>query len=423
MSNTGDRFIWCEYDSENNVIGTRHEITSTTAFTTSATAKYIRFCTNITETPANVMIEEGSTATDYESYTNGPSPNPNYPQPIHVVTGSNTIGVQGRNLFDENILKQETNYNTYDSTTQLWTTNSGGSYGRSILYNATSYSSRNINKLVPLTSAGTYTLKLYDFVNNTSYASALELVLFDNEGSKISQTTQSSNFIKFTIDSPCYMDLCRRNNSGTISFSKVILVKGDYTEQTLPDYISYYHADYPVNLGSFELCKIGDYQDYLYKENGNWYKKNILNKYIFSGNENIKKATNVFYTDDIANNILTSGIICLCNRMKAVNNTPTGSSVPVNSCCFRPGDYSRFYFNLSSITTDVNEIKQYLSNNNTYVIYPLAVPTSTQITDETLISQLNTIEKAKSSEDQTNISQTNADLPFIINATALLKND
>lgn len=145
----------------------------------------------------------------------------------------------GVQLFDENILSQESGYNTYDSATQLWKTNSGGGYGRSILYNATGYANRNIEKLVPLTSAGTYTLKFYDFVNDTAYASAIELVLFDNDGLKISQTTQNSNFIKFTIDNSCYIDLCRRNNSGTMSFSKIMMVKGDYTEDTFPDYEPY----------------------------------------------------------------------------------------------------------------------------------------------------------------------------------------
>ncbi|MBR2744957.1 MAG: hypothetical protein IKE01_06675 [Clostridia bacterium] len=162
-----------------------------------------------------------------------------------------TTGVQ---LFDKNLLSQESNYNTYNSTTKLWTTNNGGSYGRSILYNATGYASRDINKLVPLTSAGTYTLKLYDFVNDTGYASAIELALFDNDGLKISQTTQNSNFIKFTIDNSCYMDLCRRSNSGTMSFSKIMMVKGDYTEDTFPDYEPYTggqpspNPDYPQDI-------------------------------------------------------------------------------------------------------------------------------------------------------------------------------
>ena len=58
-----------------------------------------------------------------------------------------------------------------------------------------------------------------------------------------------------------------------------------------------------------------------------------------------------------------------------------------------------------------------MGNNNTtfYGIKP--TPTYTEITDSTLLSQLNAL--AKSYNSQTNISQNNNDLPFIINATAL----
>lgn len=33
-----------------------------------------------------------------------------------------------------------------------------------------------------------------------------------------------------------------------------------------------------LNLNNLELCKIGDYQDNIYKENGNWYKKELIKK-------------------------------------------------------------------------------------------------------------------------------------------------
>lgn len=38
----------------------------------------------------------------YEPYTNGPTPNPNYPQEIQVVTGNQEINVVGKNYFDFN---------------------------------------------------------------------------------------------------------------------------------------------------------------------------------------------------------------------------------------------------------------------------------------------------------------------------------
>ena len=60
-----------------------------------------------TSTNANIsmklQLEAGSTATTYELYTGGiPAPNPDYPQDIHVVTGEQTVAVNGKNKFDIN---------------------------------------------------------------------------------------------------------------------------------------------------------------------------------------------------------------------------------------------------------------------------------------------------------------------------------
>lgn len=44
-----------------------------------------------------IQLEAGSTATDYEPYVGGtPSPNPEYPQPIQTVTGTQTITINGQ---------------------------------------------------------------------------------------------------------------------------------------------------------------------------------------------------------------------------------------------------------------------------------------------------------------------------------------
>ena len=59
----------------------------------------------------------------------------------------------------------------------------------------------------------------------------------------------------------------------------------------------------------------------------------------------------------------------------------------------------------------------WLSNNNTIIYYILATPTTTEITDTTLISQLEAIKKSYNT--QTNISQENNDLPFELDVVAL----
>ncbi|NLW14844.1 MAG: hypothetical protein GX038_01080, partial [Erysipelothrix sp.] len=77
--------------------------------------------------------------------------------------------------------------------------------------------------------------------------------------------------------------------------------------------------------------------------------------------------------------------------------------------------------NKSNLSTkDVTGFKNWLSTHNTAVYYPLATPTITEITDTTLIEQLDNLEKAYSYDTQTNISQTNQDKPFIISYEAIL---
>ena len=41
-----------------------------------------------------------STNEDFEPYTYGASPNPNYPQPISVVTGTQEVAVRGKNIIN-----------------------------------------------------------------------------------------------------------------------------------------------------------------------------------------------------------------------------------------------------------------------------------------------------------------------------------
>lgn len=48
---------------------------------------------------SNIQIEYGGSETSYEPYTGGiPAPNPDFPEPISVVTGGQTVSVTGKNL-------------------------------------------------------------------------------------------------------------------------------------------------------------------------------------------------------------------------------------------------------------------------------------------------------------------------------------
>lgn len=78
------------------------------------------------------------------------------------------------------------------------------------------------------------------------------------------------------------------------------------------------------------------------------------------------------------------------------------------------------YIRLSNATSkwaSVTDLKTFLTNNNVEFKYPLSTPTYTKI-EGTLASQLETVYKAKSYKNQTNISQINNDLPFYMKVIA-----
>lgn len=164
----------------------------------------------------------------------------------------------------------------------------------------------------------------------------------------------------------------------------------------------------PVSLGNIELCKIGNYQDYIYKNEGNWYvHKNIIKidlstitSYIHTSgwrNPTAFVADNVFYHEYSGYTTVAS---LFCNRLIA--DTPARITGSVFNA-IGLGRNSSIYLSVEGITTS-NALITYFSQNPTYLYAPLATPTDTEITDTTLISQLEEISKTLSYQGQTNIT-------------------
>lgn len=174
---------------------------------------------------------------------------------------------------------------------------------------------------------------------------------------------------------------------------------------------------YPLNLGTLELCKIQNYQDRIYKDNGNWYLEKNIGKAVLDGSESWVLENNgtfgtrnsYFYDRKLFS---TSFEGLLCNYYKVAGS----------------GDYYIRWRGSNEYNVDINnkdistvaDFKTWLSTHNTAVYYVLATPTTTEITDTELINQLNAFWNAKSKQGQTNII-VEGDLPVIISATALMK--
>lgn len=181
----------------------------------------------------------------------------------------------------------------------------------------------------------------------------------------------------------------------------------------------------PINLGDIELCKIGDYQDSIVKDNGKWFLHKEIGKVVFDGSEswaiNTSYTYNVFYRtlDNYAR--ISSTQTTYCEYYKGIENTAGivdfgnnyNNSIGVRTANDNIKD---IYISNNSITS-ASDFKTWLSTHNTVVYYVLATPTYTEITDSTLINQLETVKR--SYNGQTNISQVNNDKPFILDVTAL----
>ena len=168
----------------------------------------------------------------------------------------------------------------------------------------------------------------------------------------------------------------------------------------------------PVSLGTIELCIIGDYQDYFYKDSGKWYVHNAIKKLVLNGSENWGGTTSYNYNVFAVNldnyaRILNQKTV-YSNYYNGIPNTAGivdfGNNYN-NSIGVRTANdhINNLYISNNEITT-VADFKSWLSTHNTIVYYVLATPTDTEITDATLISQLEEISKTLSYQGQTNIT-------------------
>lgn len=210
-----------------------------------------------------VQLEAGSTATSYEPYTGGiPAPNPDYPQEVQTATGRQLItlanGSQsqeyevnlGKNLWGGLPSVSRTTSGIVFTNNEDGTITANGTAGSQTAHSMTSSEARESGRYISL-DAGTYTLSAEDlgigFIEAVKAADGTAII--DNAGT-------------FTLDSTTDVFIRARvnSNSGTINTTiKPQLEKGS----TASSYASYFE---PI-----ELCKIGDYQDRIYKSGDGWY--------------------------------------------------------------------------------------------------------------------------------------------------------
>lgn len=394
------------YDS-NWANGKQCKITSSTnsenialSSETTYTKCFIRIETGVTLTNLTIglQVEDDSTATEWEPFTgNQPAPNPSYPERVQVVSGDNTIKVENAiNVFD--ISNYATNNSSYYSYSQQ--------NGLAILQS----DSRAFSSINGKYNVDTNT-KYYVKCDNT-----VDIV--------IAEYTSSDSWIK-SNDITTNSEFTTANNTSYFKF-KVRQTRITYPYTIGKIYVSkssnYVSQTYPISLGNIELCKIGDYQDYIYKENNKWYKHSEIGKVVLDGSESgwdeyTQSGVTNYYNNSLITFNTQNGLSNYFTLSTDTSYTNTNTRLVLFNSQKGFGIYA-----IQNLFGTLASLKGWLSNNNPTVYYVLVTPTNTEITDQTLIAQLDNFEKVKSYNSQTNISQENNDLPFIIDATALMGN-
>lgn len=361
-----------------------------------------------------LQIEKGGSSTPFEPYSGGNrKPSIDNPSPIENVTGNSVISITNNDtsvvdshtihLGNMELCKIGNNYDRLFKNNNIW-------YKHKEIEKIASYNGESIsNGFISSTGELSTGATVYYVKNSPSVEEITDSTLLsDLEGLNTAQLYEDIKIesdkptlnINYNVvkgsplpDNPSKVKVVTGNNVITIS-------NGDGTSE----------QEYPINLGNIELCKIGNYQDYFYKENDNWYKYNVIGKVVLNGTEsswlenNTTKGLFQVTLSNIYNDVNTINAMSNLLIGNNANNILQASGYVDNSIATY--NSNRLLFRINNYANNLSGLKLFLSNNNLIAYYVLNVPTTIQITDNTLISQLDAVALANSYEGQTNITST-----------------
>lgn len=351
------------------------------------------------------------------------TPTPSAPVDVNVVSGSNVVNTSNKNLFIPTLKANGTSIFVNNATVSLikdeYTFIASGSdmYFGQVANTGVTYS--NINGMKIYKNGNT---KLSFLITNTTF-NRTYITAYNSQGVSLGHTSFTGISGTYTFPENCEFVSIRigKNNtvSGTTYKTKVMVVYGDTIPTT---YEPHQGKELPLDLGSIELCKIGDYQDYFYKSGSKWYLHKETGKVVLDGGETEGWNLTATYTSNTrfsstssktslgANNNLISNYFVEGEAGTDTTNIDTNKTSKILMITIP-----------NAIANTLDGFKNWLSNNNVIVYYSLENLTNTEITDTTLISQLEAIYNAPLYE-QTNITQTNNDLPMVLDITACKDN-
>lgn len=337
-----------------------------------------------------LQLEKGSSATSFEPYVGGTaSPNPDYPQAVQTVTGENVVKIRGKNLLK----------------LPSAGTNAGVTYS--------------------INSDGTFNIH---GTNNSGYEILFSLYLDSDEFQSVDYTLGAREALPYGLGCRCEIyrggtwkrsfvsvNYTRQTQTGTPDFTDANRVRVAITiangatvnidnvgiqlelGSSASSFEPYQGQSYPISLGSIELCKIGTYQDYIYKSGGKWYVRKEVGKLVQNGTEtgwyNLSGSTSYARTN--AATSFVKNVSFFANRGLTTPTSGTRIKIPNNNLYWYETGYE-----------SIEAFKSSLATTNLIVYAPLLTPTDTEITNEALVAQLEALAAATMYTPQTNIVTT-----------------
>lgn len=165
---------------------------------------------------------------------------------------------------------------------------------------------------------------------------------------------------------------------------------------------------YTLPLGNLELCKIGNYQDYIYKSANRWRIHKEIAKIVLNGTQTIGYQNSAFtyVAPDIvpATSASDRGTRLVMSDHYLGAGTEYRGNIANNNIAKAIDSYAPRQIAIKdSRYTTVGDLKDWLENNPVTIWYALENPVDEEISNSILIKQLEAISQAKCYDGQSQI--------------------
>ena len=346
----------CEYDSSKTFIKRNYEKQT---ITTSATTYFIRISNYKLQIDA-IQLEKGTQATSYSPYFTPIELNKigDYKDSIKKSTG--------KNLFDKDNI-------TTGKRLYYW-------QGTAELIDDANYCVSDYIKIKPNTI---YTI-------NLTMSAYTRMIFFDNNKNPLSANETNATF-------------------------------------TTPNNTAYVRLSVPLNqLNTTQLeenSQITSYEPY----GKVWYITKNIGKVVLDGSESDStyntgttgSFTRFGYLPFMSTDVCKAQSNYVSNYFKYLGTIGGDTTEAGISNTSISGLNRLFIFLPTSTASTIAQFKTWLTTHNTEILYQLATPTYTVITNTELIEQLESLNNAKSKNGTTNINVTSEDLSMILNVNVI----